>query len=194
MNRNAQIRRRREGIACAKHVDGHVVRFGIRTGNNTPTPEHIARRIVGYFRATFGPLGFVLACCDGPGVFSKYFPGEEGRDWAWCEIARGRDFFDWTRPVSWIIDNPPWGRRELLAFLSHGFEIGDNVAFLAPLGFGLGLRARLVLAQRHGFGLRTLISLPRWGESGSLTAGGYAIGVTHWQRGYHGKIQFVDFQ
>jgi hypothetical protein len=194
MNRYGQIRRRREGIQYAQHIDGRVVRFGRQTGNNIPTPDHIARRIVGYFQATFGPLGFVLACCDGPGVFSKYFSGEEGKDWGWCEITRGRDFLDWTRPVSWIIDNPPWGRREFLALLGHAFEIGDNVAFLTPVGSGLGSRARMALAKRHGFGARIVIYLPRWGDSGSHTKGGYAVGVTHWQRGYHGKKQFVDWQ
>src|SRR5688572_14100857 len=64
------------------------------------TPPKLARDIVDFF----SPAGLCLDPCLGDAVFFNLLPvGSE-----WCEIEMGRDFYAWTKPVDWIISNPPY--------------------------------------------------------------------------------------
>lgn len=49
----------------------------------------------------------------------------------WCEIDKGRDFFDYKDKVDWIISNPPYSILDEV--LEHSFEIADNIVYLVPL-------------------------------------------------------------
>lgn len=49
----------------------------------------------------------------------------------WCEIDKGRDFFDYTKKVDWIVSNPPYSIFD--SVLDHSFELADNVVYLVPL-------------------------------------------------------------
>jgi hypothetical protein len=46
----------------------------------------------------------------------------------WCEIDRGRNFFTWTAPASWIISNPLWS--QFRAALDHALTLADHVVYL----------------------------------------------------------------
>jgi hypothetical protein len=198
MNRWAQIRRKRQGIVYARHQNGKMVRLD-QTGDNAPTPDHIARRITGYFVKTYGPLGSVLCPCAGAGAFYQHLPGEEGIDKDWCEIQRGRNFLDWKRHVDWIIDNTPWRstdpdeRRWFKQILRHAFEVADNVVFLLTVEGGIGLRSRIWLAREMNMGVRTVIILPKFKTRGGIGQGGRPFAVIHWQRGYLGKVRLVNW-
>ena len=63
------------------------------------TPAWVAEDMVEYF----SPNGLILEPCRGEGVFTNIMPTAE-----WCEVREGRDFFDWDKPVDWIISNPPY--------------------------------------------------------------------------------------
>lgn len=88
------------------------------------TPEHIALDVVNHFC----PLGKCLEPCCGEGVFLNYLPVET----EWCEIQRGRDFFEWSQKVAWIVTNPPYSIFD--AFLEKAMEVSDSIVFLIPVG------------------------------------------------------------
>lgn len=87
------------------------------------TPDRISKSIIDFLQ----PNGFCLDPCKGDGAFYRHFPTS---DKDWCEIKEGRDFFDYTNKVNWIIGNPPYSIFE--KFLEKAFEIADNVAYLVP--------------------------------------------------------------
>lgn len=101
---------------------------GLMTGNDKNdkcyTPFPIAKKIINLF-----PLyGKVLDPFKGKGAFYEQIDIE---DKDWCEIDEGRDFFDYTDKVDWIISNPPYSILDEV--LEHSFEIADNVVYLVPL-------------------------------------------------------------
>jgi hypothetical protein len=91
-------------------------------GDIVYTPDWVARDMVEFFK----PSGRILEPCKGEGAILKYMPSAE-----WCEIQEGRDFFQYTKKVDWIITNPPYSLVK--EFLMHSFELSPNVVFLVPL-------------------------------------------------------------
>ena len=89
------------------------------------TPLPIAKAIIN----TFGLYGKVLDPFKGGGAFYNQYPDYVVKEW--CEIDEGRDFFDYTEKVDWIISNPPYSILDEV--LEHSFEIADNVVYLVPL-------------------------------------------------------------
>lgn len=97
--------------------------FGLKTestGNPNDvvfTQDHIARDIVRYFK----PTGRMLDPCCGNGAFLKYMPGAD-----WCEITKGKDFFEWKDPVDWggIVEVRLYGDGKYLGF-PFGFACGS---------------------------------------------------------------------
>ena len=64
------------------------------------TPDWLAKQIV----SMFDIKGKVLEPCKGEGAFLKYLP--ENTDW--CEIADGKNYYDYNEKVDWIVTNPPY--------------------------------------------------------------------------------------
>ena len=87
------------------------------------TPDEIAEKLVKMFK----PTGKILEPCKGEGAFMKFLP----KNTDWCEIADGRDFFDYTKKVDWIITNPPYSNFD--DFLKHSMEVANNIVFLVPI-------------------------------------------------------------
>lgn len=87
------------------------------------TPPKLAKNIISFFH----PSGIILDPCMGDGAFYNLLPA--GREW--CEIEKGRDFYAWTKPVNWIIGNPPYSN--LLAWLRHSFTLAEHVVYLVPM-------------------------------------------------------------
>lgn len=102
---------------------------GLRTGNKPNdkiyTPRPIAKAII----ELFDLKGKVLDGFMGSGAFYDQLPNNVEKDW--CEIDKGRDFFDYNKKVDWIISNPPYSILDEV--LEHSFEIADNVVYLVPL-------------------------------------------------------------
>lgn len=102
---------------------------GLMTGNDTNdkiyTPVEIAKQIIDLF-----PLyGKVLDPFMGGGSFYEQFPLALEKDW--CEIDKGKNFFDYNQSVDWIVSNPPYSIFDEV--LEHSFEIADNVVYLVPM-------------------------------------------------------------
>lgn len=87
------------------------------------TPKNIAEFIVEWA----SPEGKCLDPCMGEGVFYDLLP--EPKDW--CEITKGKDFFDYHEKVNWIVTNPPYS--DFNRFLEHSFSLAANVVFLVPV-------------------------------------------------------------
>ena len=155
-----------------------------KTGKGTAndvvmTPESTAKWIIDYF----SPEGAILEPCKGTGAFYNQFP--EGQITDWCEISEGRDFFDYTNKVDWIITNPPFSIFDI--FLKHSFEIADNVVFFCPLNKvfkSMGIDRAI---QDYG-GIKEVIHMGGGGKHGFPF--GFPVGCIHYQKGYKGDIKY----
>lgn len=69
------------------------------------TPINLVEKIVYHFQ----PKGNILEPCIGSGNFYNFLKGwiQKGHTLDWCEIDKGKDFFDYEKKVDWIITNPP---------------------------------------------------------------------------------------
>lgn len=133
----------------------------------------------------FKPRGIVLEPCKGAGVFMDLLP--DGSDW--CEIAEGKDFFEWTDPVDWVISNPPYSMTR--QWFRHSYSIARNLVYLVPLrnvfsGYGF-------LREIADFG--GIVEIRTYGTGAKLGFPmGNAIGAFHIRRGYAGPTKFSDYQ
>ena len=99
-----------------------------KTTTSTPndvvmTKIETAKWIINYFK----PTGKILEPCKGDGAFYNQFDGDKD----WCEITKGKNFFEYDKRVDWIITNPPFSIFD--KFLLKAFEIADNIVFFCPL-------------------------------------------------------------
>lgn len=143
-------------------------RGGLVPATNVPgrdlvmTPPDLAAAVIGHFAGRM--TGSVLDPAKGQGAFYDRLPTPLDRHW--CEIAEGRDFLDWDRPVDWVITNPPWSK--LRDFTRHAMIVAPNIVWLAPLT-NLTTKARLRDLDEAGFGIAELVLLDTpedWPQSG----------------------------
>ena len=152
-----------------------------RTGKATAsdsvqTPINVARMII----EAFNPSGLILEPCSGFGNFYSQLPSPKD----WCEINRGKDFFNYKTKVNWIITNPPYSIYD--TFLEHSFEIANNVVFLCPIAKAFKSMRIEKLVDAYG-GLKTI-----WLIGSGISCGfafGFPTGCLHYQKGYKGKIE-----
>ena len=76
------------------------------------TPSEVAAAMVRHFR----PYGRVLDPCKGDGAFLSLLDEAD-----YCELQEGRDFFEWSEPVDWIIGNPPYSVYS--RWLEHSMKV-----------------------------------------------------------------------
>jgi hypothetical protein len=139
------------------------------------TPDFVARDIVRHFK----PKGRILDPCCGDGAFLKYMPGAD-----WCELAKGRDFFDYEEPVDWIISNPPYSIYN--EWFEHSVKIAQNIVYLIPIMKAMTL-PRLIAAYDKGGFVETRI------YGGGKAIGfpfGFTCGAMHFRRGYKSGMMF----
>lgn len=130
----------------------------------------------------FEPEGTILEPCRGDGAFYRVLPnGTE-----WCEIREGRDFFDWTRPVDWIITNPPYSIYD--HFLQHAFEVAENVVFFVPIAKAFKSNTVQRMVIEYG-GLKELVYMGGGQRHGF--AFGFPVGCLHYQRGFVGDCRII---
>lgn len=133
----------------------------------------------------FQPAGRLLDPCRGAGAFTDRLP----EDTPWCEIADGRDFFDWHTPVDWVIGNPPYSLTR--KWFQHSYTIADHLLYLVPLrnvfsGYGF-------IREIHDFG--GIVEIRAYGTGGRLGFPmGNAVGAFHVARGHSGatRISFYE--
>lgn len=87
------------------------------------TPDWCARDIMEYY----APTGKLLDPCAGLNrVFYNLMPKNSD----WCEIQDGKNFFEYTNKVDWIIGNPPYSIFK--QWMEHSYKISDNIVYLLP--------------------------------------------------------------
>lgn len=142
------------------------------------TPDAIARDIVNHFK----PSGFCLDPCKGDGAFLRHLPpGSE-----WCEIDQGRDFFAWSKPVDWIVSNPPFS--DYFDFLAHSFEVASNVVYIFPFHKIWQSCRNIKLVFGYG-GIPEIYIIGKGTEVGWGL--GFAVGAIHFKRGYTGPTSYT---
>lgn len=147
------------------------------------TPKSLAYEIDKHFN----PIGKILEPCCGDGVFIDVIHERQtGIHVDWCEINKGRDFFDYDEKVDWIITNPPWSK--IRPFLQHSMEVADNIVFLVTVNH-LWTKARIRDIREAGFGIKEimLIDMPK-----EFPQSGFQLGAIHLQRDWKGDIKLHD--
>lgn len=137
------------------------------------TPGNIAQDIVEHFK----PSGVCLDPCMGDGAFYRHLPAGAH----WCEIERGRDFFEWSKPVDWIVGNPPY--TVFSEWLRHSFTVAHDIVYLVPVNKIFNSYTMMIDIARWG-GVRELYVM----GTGSMFRFpvGFAVGAVHLQRDYRG--------
>ena len=149
------------------------------------TPFEFAKEIVDYFK----PTGRILEPCCGTGNFIKAFEGcGQNVSTLWCEITKGKDFFDFNEKVDWIITNPPYSIMR--KFLEHSMDISDNVCFLITINH-IWTKARLRAIKEKGFGIKEILMVQ---EPENFPKFGFQVGVVHLQKGWKGDIKLNDLK
>jgi len=140
------------------------------------TPIETAKLLVSHFN----PEGRILEPCCGNGAFLKVLPKET----LWCEVDKGRDFFEFIEKVDWIITNPPFSK--IRKFTNHAMDLSENIVFLTTINH-LWLKARIRDIEKKGFGIKeiVIIETPR-----TFPASGFQVGAYHLMKGYRGDIKF----
>lgn len=135
------------------------------------TPFDLAQKIVRHFN----PSGSILEPCMGDGSF--YFNLKEYADGFvdWCELSKGRDFFEWQeKGYDWIVSNFPFSKYA--DFLEKSMAISDNVVSFGTVCHILSLKKRLRLVKEAGFYIREVLltETPK-----SWSTGGFQCGAIH---------------
>ena len=142
------------------------------------TNPDTAKWIVDYFN----PQGLALDPCKGNGAFYDAFNCNKD----WCEITMGKDFFDYTNKVNWIITNPPFSIFD--DFLLKSFDIADNIVFFCPLTKVFkGKRLDIKICEYGG--IKEIIHMGGGNQHGFPF--GFSTGCIHYQKNYKGDIKII---
>ena len=184
---NVQGQRRRHGVRWTAGLDAAVENrevlmrwicdkgIEVKERDVVYTPDTVASAIVQRYK----PNGRMLDPCRGDGAFWRHMPGAD-----YCEIAEGRDFFDWHEPVDWIVGNPPYSVMN--RWLEHSFKVADNVVYLIPVAKVFGSLLRLKMIKEYG-GIAEV-----WAPWTGRAIGfefGWAVGAVHFKRGHTGGME-----
>lgn len=165
----------------------HIVKNDKGTTNNKNdkcmTPKNIAEKLVQLL--PIEPCDLCLDPFAGTGVFYNAFPSYR-KDW--CEIDRGRDFFDYQESTCCIISNPPYSILD--AVLDHSFELAYNVVYLVPLSKIFSSMQRIRKCQKYG-NIKKI-----WILSASKCGFpfGFPAAFVWWQKDYRGKTDIVELK
>lgn len=140
------------------------------------TQRDVAKGIVDHYV----PQGICLEPFKGDGAFYEYLPQNS----LWCEITEGKDFFDFTDKVDWIVTNPPFSN--LTQIFEHAFQISGNCVFLIPISKYWSSRPRIALARQYG-GLKEILHTGTGREIGFDI--GFPFAAMHFVKGYKGEIR-----
>lgn len=156
---------------------GKCLNTGNKPNDIIMTPLPIAKQIID----AFDIQGKVLDPFKGEGAFYNQLSGDK----EWCEITEGRDFFDYSDHVDWIISNPPYSIFDEV--LTHSFEIADNIVYLVPLSKVVSSFKRVRAIEDYG-GVPYIYII-------SASKCGFPFGfpacAIHIKRGYTGETKIV---
>jgi hypothetical protein len=143
------------------------------------TPDWAAKDMVDWFK----PTGRMLEPCKGGGAILRHMPGAD-----WCEIAEGKNFYDWHTPVDWIVSNPPYSHFR--DWLNHSYKIADNIVYLVPLMKLFSAAGQLDECRKQGW----MRHIRLYGGGGKLNFPmGNAVGAIHFESGWNGETTWSHF-
>ena len=121
-----------------------------KTSNDVfSTPSGLVRELLALTPCSLAQT--VLDPFKGDGAFFNAFD-HAGREW--CEITEGRDFFEWTSNVDWVISNPPFSK--LSPIITHTLSIAqEGFAYIMPT-YSMTYR-RLKEIEDAGFHMTSMV-------------------------------------
>lgn len=140
------------------------------------TPDWLAEKMC----KMFDIQGLILEPCKGEGVFLKYLP----KDTEWCEITEGKNFYDYSKKVSWIITNPPYS--DFNRFLEHSFELANNIVLLVPIAKIFKSMGTIEKIYNYG----GIVSCSFLSGSKAGFPFGFPIGIYYFKKNYKGLTKF----
>ena len=140
------------------------------------TPILLAEKLVNHFN----PKGKGLEPCCGNGNILRFLDNSD-----WCEISKGKDFFNYNEKVDYIFTNPPWSM--IRRFLQHSMKLATNVYFLFTINH-LWTKARLRDIENFQFGIKEICIFDTPKE---FPQSGFQCGMVHLQKNYKGDIKFT---
>ena len=125
------------------------------------TPVDLCKALIATVK--IDPTDRLLEPFAGAGAFYDNFPAENAKDW--CEIDRGRDFFEYNEKCDVIITNPPFftmdGKRTPMVFkcLTKCIELAEKkVCFLMSTRcLNAFTPLRLAKFAETGWGITSLV-------------------------------------
>jgi len=143
------------------------------------TPPWVAKDIINWLN----PSGTILDPCKGNGAFYhqliKIMAVVD-----WCEIAEGKDFFDYHKKTEWIIGNPPYSI--FYEWLRHSFRISGNVAYLVPVN--KVFQRKIIMKAINSFG--GIAGMRIYGGGNNIGFPfGFSVGVFHFKKNWRGKAE-----
>jgi len=172
------------GIKGQKHNEYIAGRYAHVNPNDIVfTPDWLAKRICEIFPIA----GKTLEPCKGEGVFLKYLP----QNTDWCEIADGKNYYDYHKKVDWIVTNPPYS--DFNRFLSHSFALADNIVLLVPMAKMFKSMGTL----KSIFGYGGIVSIYLLPASRAGFPFGFPCGIYYMKRSYQEKteiklLEYID--
>lgn len=143
------------------------------------TPEFIVKKIMKELPIKSSDT--LLDAFAGDMVFYNNYPEDNIK--FWCEIDKGKDFYEFNKKVDWIITNPPYSDYENL--IKHSFDIADNIVYLIPLGKIVSSWGRILDLENYG-GVKKLWIFPAGKANFPF---GFPACYVWMQRGYKGNIE-----
>ncbi|MFA6190665.1 MAG: hypothetical protein WC711_04135 [Candidatus Staskawiczbacteria bacterium] len=142
------------------------------------TPDWLAKRIC----EMFDIKGLVLEPCKGEGAFLKYLP----ENTEWCEIADGKNFYDYKKKVDWLVTNPPYS--DFNRFLEYSFELAENIILLVPLAKMFKSMGTIKTIMNYG----GIVSIHFLSSNKAGFPFGFPSGIFYLKRGYKDKTIFKE--
>lgn len=129
------------------------------------TPMELVKDMIKYMDQYWQDGDLVLDPCRGDGRFYNNLPSNVSKDW--CEISEGRDFYEYDRPVDWIIGNPPFAK--VRRWWEHSFKLARKGVCYINSMFGGVLRplstttsAGYVADQGFYIANISAVNVPQW--------------------------------
>lgn len=127
---------------------GHQIRRAHTTAKDIVyTPRPLALQCIALME--MDTTKKVLDPFRGTGNFFDQFP--EGQPRAWCEISKGRDFFQWEEECTYICSNPPYSMMDAVLRHSSSLQGVEKIGYL--VGMHSVTPRRLEMMTRQGFAL-----------------------------------------
>lgn len=137
------------------------------------TPIDLAERLVKHFK----PKGKGLEPCCGSGNILRFLDNAD-----WCEIEKGRDFFEYNEKVDYIFTNPAWSK--IRPFLQHSMELANDIYFLFTINH-LWTKARLKDIQEQGFGI---VEICLFDTPKEFPQSGFQCGMVHIRKNHKDNV------